>query len=748
MGVTPKMNFLIIFSLCIGVIQAETIKAGCAWNGEYDPAEVTKGWGNVPVASGHTWKLTSVFKTGKSFLRLPVSGVTRVTDFDGDGVQDLLVATDGRVYFYRQKSGHLETPVPVTANGVPIDTWIRGNKRTGFAYTDINGDNKPDIILTADKDLVYYPGKTGKDFGAKVSLGRIDNNQFDVGDWNRDGLPDVITGQFNGYFNYYPNIGSKTAPRLGSKKQAFNLGQMAYWRYPRIMDLNNDGKMDLLYSINWGYFGMCFQGEKVYFHESRLKLEAGEAINVREKYSENQAPEVADFNGDGIVDLITSGQKGDVVIFFGVDVIQSAQKEIRDMLRSHPSDLSYQIKSNDIFYNRIYDKNRQLQEFVNNKFASTQAERESVYKFYEQLVKDYPQYLTRQKWSDATLAYFAGYVWIIMLETRPNTPTNRAQLATLTKQTDYDYGLFRDYGIFLVNNNRAPSNKAKLIYDFMKMKNPILYSLSRITQNGFLKDGKSWKYDNMRESGVNIFTGGNYGEYSFPNDCQVCKQAGRNPRIMQFLVALAHEVAHNELDQNKAEAYRFDLYVRKFQILARATGNKVVWKSPVNHGYDQQKTQDLWKKNGWWDGSSKWGDALKNFFNYGQGKDLMLNSIRGSLDYFIQAPQEAFATLANQYFADSKLMLDFAVERTRKGHPTNIDWFLLVAEYYSLGGNKIPMFVITSSGVMSKYTATLRRNNAGHITGLTVPSSSQQPGPYDYTFTVDGRGLVTSVSTR
>ena len=55
------------------------------------------------------------------------------------------------------------------------------------------------------------------------------------------------------------------------------------------------------------------------------------------------------------------------------------------------------------------------------------------------------------------------------------------------------------------------------------------------------------KIVNGRNSGVNIFSSGWYGETSFQSDCQVCESNYANKRILVFGVALYHEVSYLHL---------------------------------------------------------------------------------------------------------------------------------------------------------------------------------------------------------
>ena len=241
----------------------------------------------------------------------------------------------------------------------------------------------------------------------------------------------------------------------------------------------------------------------------------------------------------------------------------------------------------------------------------------------------------------------------------------------------------------------------------------------------------------------NSFSGATYSENSFPSDCNVCKEVGRSPRIMTFVAALAHEISHNELDQPRAAAYDRNLFVRKYEILKRATEGHVIWKTPVYSGYDQTETKKLFISKRWWDGRGSWGNKIQEHFKSGgAGHNLDFNSIRSNLGYFVIAPQEAFATLANQYASDSKLMLDFAVERTRRGYPANMDWFFLMASYYAQGGSSIPMFRIDGDGKMMTYTAQVGRDTNGYLNALQFDSSLGLPGNLTYACTLDQQGFV------
>ena len=240
-----------------------------------------------------------------------------------------------------------------------------------------------------------------------------------------------------------------------------------------------------------------------------------------------------------------------------------------------------------------------------------------------------------------------------------------------------------------------------------------------------------------------VFKGGFYGSDSFPKDCQVCNEESRSPMILAFLATLAHEVAHNELDQTKAKAFNATLFKRKYEIIRRATEGHVLWKEPITAGCDVTKTQEHFRNQSWWDGVANWDNTFDRHFDSGNGKNLSYNSIRPfSIAFFVLHPQEAFATLANQYVSDTKLMLDFALERASNGYSLCVDWFFLMADYYSFGESNIPVFKIDSEGRMNKSEATISRDNSGFINHVSF--DTEKVGPSSYDCKLDEEGFVIS----
>ena len=173
---------------------------------------------------------------------------------------------------------------------------------------------------------------------------------------------------------------------------------------------------------------------------------------------------------------------------------------------------------------------------------------------------------------------------------------------------------------------------------------------------------------------------------------------------------------------------RPELYERKFEGLAQAAGPQVVFRSPKSRGIDLAATKHNFQRMGAWDGDdASWQEAWKGYFK--QQKRFDKSYTRGNVHFFLNAPQEAFATLANQYFADSQLMLEFCKSRWDAGHPSNVNQFLLIADYLSEGNDQVSFYVLRPGGDLTVVPVQLARDAQGRIVKVTSPGGTAQ---FDY----------------
>ncbi|WP_209328757.1 FG-GAP repeat domain-containing protein [Lunatimonas salinarum] len=234
-------------------------------------------------------------------LRMELCMITpTVVDFIGNGILDLVVGDeDGRVallegtgavlngvpqflpprYFKQRadkvKFGALAAPVSVDWDGDGLEDLIVGNTAGYVGFIKNMGGDPPlwaTPVYLADQHGVIreQAGSNGSIQGPAEAKWGYTNPS--VGDWDGDGLPDIVTNGIWGKVLFYKNIGTRTAPKLASgvpvevdyngptptpdwtwwKPEGKEL--VTQWRTtPHLIDWNGDSLMDLVMLDQEGY---------------------------------------------------------------------------------------------------------------------------------------------------------------------------------------------------------------------------------------------------------------------------------------------------------------------------------------------------------------------------------------------------------------------------------------------------------------------------------------------------------------
>jgi hypothetical protein len=213
---------------------------------------------------------------------------------------------------------------------------------------DWNGDSKKDLLTGEYNGNVRIYLNTGTDDNPAFSgytLLQVAGSNFDAGsysaicitDWNNDGLIDVLCGDSSGGVWLLPNSGTPTSPLFNVKVRvqdgAGNLDPGGT-TCPAVGDWNRDGKKDLIVGETYG---------NIFYYENQGTDDAPvfngwEKLKVGHTYpgaytidvGYYSRPDLADWDEDGVLDLLVGTSNGNVELFRSVGPLFLSQNFIPD----------------------------------------------------------------------------------------------------------------------------------------------------------------------------------------------------------------------------------------------------------------------------------------------------------------------------------------------------------------------------------------------------------------------------------
>jgi hypothetical protein len=272
---------------------------------------------------------------GETFLTREYMCMPEVVDWNGDGCKDLLVGgyVSGAIFYFENVRKQKGIPKLIARGPISADGKVlRVGSAASPCVADFNGDGLPDLITARGNVVMGQSDPTGIAYFENVGTRtrpELKERPFPfakpchvgavavpcAADWNGDGLLDLVIGDYN-YVRFYRNVGSRTKPLFELaetlKNQWGPVHTGAFCTSP--VDWNGDGNIDLVYSGG----GISLKRNSDPRNPPRWKdagalTAAGKPINHLFPLGDSELfPLAADFNGDGLPDLILGVADGHV----------------------------------------------------------------------------------------------------------------------------------------------------------------------------------------------------------------------------------------------------------------------------------------------------------------------------------------------------------------------------------------------------------------------------------------------------
>lgn len=227
-------------------------------DGYKDIAVVSHGKSQLKIFWGGPHR---TFKAGPVYGKEQVGyhpGKITVTDWNGDGRPDILLACEGifQVQYWEN-----------TGNGfikkASFKVWLNAKS---IKCGDIDGDGRKDIVLGGHQgnSVLVLWGRNGffKFTGQKISALPLTEN-VELGDWNGDGRTDIFwVEKRNGSVVAAINKGHRKFRKVYIKKPGKPRGMVKDGpEYVKLADLNGDGCVDAAVSLEVGRACMIYYGD-------------------------------------------------------------------------------------------------------------------------------------------------------------------------------------------------------------------------------------------------------------------------------------------------------------------------------------------------------------------------------------------------------------------------------------------------------------------------------------------------------
>ncbi len=276
-------------------------------------------------------------KIDPKFVRVAVSLVLNDTlskstptlgDLDQDGDLDMLIGSkEGDVFYYENQGTELEWDFKLISDSF-VD--LNGEKNSAPMLTDLDQDGDLDLILGSKRGRLRFFDNQGsaeeprfveeKDYFGSIWLDG--DAKPTVIDLDNDGLMDLLVGNFRGRLVYLRNDSARfSIVRRDYRKIDVDLGAAPYFA-----DLNNSGSMELMIGTDSGRV-LFLKNDQSDFSGSWKPITK---YGAKLSFLQGSVPVAVDLDADGDLDLITGSESGRVMLYRN-DAVVREEEQIQEL---------------------------------------------------------------------------------------------------------------------------------------------------------------------------------------------------------------------------------------------------------------------------------------------------------------------------------------------------------------------------------------------------------------------------------
>ncbi len=232
-----------------------------------------------------------------------------VLDVGRSGRPGLLVGTKASPTVLTLKEDGSAECMPLVTGDLSKDLGEAGR----CVVADFDGDSFPDVVQLFSKGGLFYKGKAPGSFAPpvknRVGFGKPQHSVC-LGDYDHDGLPDILVVSFDGMPSLYQNLAAGKFTNMLRGSGSFAYISKSGGTFCQTIDVNNDGRQDIFVT----YAGL---GPQIFFNRGfrcfglARRMDAQVRDLLPQATQGQQAGFVADFTGHNAMDMflvLTNGE--------------------------------------------------------------------------------------------------------------------------------------------------------------------------------------------------------------------------------------------------------------------------------------------------------------------------------------------------------------------------------------------------------------------------------------------------------